>query len=146
VDWKYWQYLLTDVDGRISRKSYWIGALTLIVVGLSLVAVGYSTGGQALAIILGLVVLYPSFALNVKRGHDRDRPTWLVALFFAILIAMAVLQLLGLVQTEDGPTTIYLAIIIIAFLFGLYLLIELGFLRGTAGPNKYGPDPLAGRG
>jgi uncharacterized membrane protein YhaH (DUF805 family) len=25
----------------------------------------------------------------------------------------------------------------------LWLLIELGFLRGTVGPNQYGPDPLA---
>jgi len=27
--------------------------------------------------------------------------------------------------------------------FGLALLVELGFRRGTAGPNQYGPDPLA---
>jgi len=27
---------------------------------------------------------------------------------------------------------------------GLWLLIELGFLKGTAGPNQYGPDPLGG--
>jgi uncharacterized membrane protein YhaH (DUF805 family) len=25
----------------------------------------------------------------------------------------------------------------------LALLIELGFRRGTPGPNRYGPDPLA---
>jgi uncharacterized membrane protein YhaH (DUF805 family) len=29
------------------------------------------------------------------------------------------------------------------FLIGaIWLTIELGFLRGTAGPNDYGPDPL----
>jgi uncharacterized membrane protein YhaH (DUF805 family) len=141
-----WKFLLTDIDGRIGRKSYWIGALILIAVGLALEAVGYSTGGQALAIILGLVMLYPSFALNVKRAHDRNRPTWLVALFFAILIAANVLQLLGLGQTEDGPTTIYLMTVIPLFFFGLYLLVELGFLRGSIGPNQYGPDPLEGHG
>ena len=26
---------------------------------------------------------------------------------------------------------------------GLWYLIECGFLRGTPGPNTYGPDPLA---
>jgi uncharacterized membrane protein YhaH (DUF805 family) len=26
---------------------------------------------------------------------------------------------------------------------GLWYLIECGFLRGTPGPNAYGPDPLA---
>jgi uncharacterized membrane protein YhaH (DUF805 family) len=28
-------------------------------------------------------------------------------------------------------------------LVNLWVLIELGFLRGTPGPNRYGPDPLA---
>jgi uncharacterized membrane protein YhaH (DUF805 family) len=28
-------------------------------------------------------------------------------------------------------------------IFGIGLLIELGFRKGTAGPNPYGPDPLA---
>jgi uncharacterized membrane protein YhaH (DUF805 family) len=27
-------------------------------------------------------------------------------------------------------------------LFGLYLLVVLGFLKGTTGSNQYGPDPL----
>jgi uncharacterized membrane protein YhaH (DUF805 family) len=26
---------------------------------------------------------------------------------------------------------------------GIWFLIELGFQRGTAGDNRYGPDPLA---
>ena len=29
-------------------------------------------------------------------------------------------------------------------IFALYLLVVMGFLRGTPGPNQYGPDPLAG--
>jgi uncharacterized membrane protein YhaH (DUF805 family) len=24
----------------------------------------------------------------------------------------------------------------------IWFVVELGFLRGTAGPNRYGPDPL----
>jgi uncharacterized membrane protein YhaH (DUF805 family) len=28
--------------------------------------------------------------------------------------------------------------------FAIYLLVVLGFLRGTVGPNQYGPDPLGG--
>ena len=28
-------------------------------------------------------------------------------------------------------------------LVALWFLIELGFLRGTEGDNRYGPDPLA---
>jgi len=29
--------------------------------------------------------------------------------------------------------------------FALALIIELGFRRGTRGPNQYGPDPLETR-
>ena len=29
-------------------------------------------------------------------------------------------------------------------LFSIWLVIELGFLRGTVGQNWFGPDPLAG--
>ena len=141
-----WKYVLTDLDGRINRKPYWIGILVLLAIGLPLQAIGFRVGGEALAIILGLLFLYPSFAINVKRAHDRNRPTWLIAVFFAVLIAVNVLQLLGLGQTADGPTTLYLAIAIPWFILALYLFVELACLRGTRGANQYGPDPLEGRG
>jgi uncharacterized membrane protein YhaH (DUF805 family) len=30
----------------------------------------------------------------------------------------------------------------VAFVVSLWLFIEIGFLKGTQGPNRYGPDPL----
>jgi uncharacterized membrane protein YhaH (DUF805 family) len=30
-----------------------------------------------------------------------------------------------------------------AFALGIWGLVEIGFLRGTAGYNRFGPDPLA---
>jgi uncharacterized membrane protein YhaH (DUF805 family) len=41
-----------------------------------------------------------------------------------------------------GPITIALGTI--TGIYGIYLLVVLGFLKGTAGPNNYGPDPLQG--
>jgi uncharacterized membrane protein YhaH (DUF805 family) len=32
---------------------------------------------------------------------------------------------------------------IAGFAISIWALVELGFLRGTSGPNDYGPDPLA---
>ena len=29
-----------------------------------------------------------------------------------------------------------------SFVISIWGLVELGFLRGTVGPNPYGPDPL----
>ena len=52
------------------------------------------------------------FALYIKRCHDRDRSGW------------------------------YLLIALIPFVGLLWIWIELGLLRGTVGPNRFGPDPL----
>ena len=142
MGWK----LLTDLDGRINRKPYWLCAVALNVIGLVLLMIGYMIGGKALALIFGLLPLYPLFVISVKRAHDRDRPTWLIVAFFAVMILVNVLELLGLGQTDGGPTTFYFAIAILWFVFALYIFVELGFLRGTIGDNQYGPDPLAGRG
>ena len=30
-----------------------------------------------------------------------------------------------------------------SFAITVWAIVELGFLRGTLGPNRYGPDPLA---
>jgi len=141
-----WKYLFTDLDGRINRRSYWMGAFSLIVVWLAALAFGYAMGGEALAIIFGLVLLYPFFAVNVKRAHDRGRPTWLIVIFFGLLLIASVLQLLGLGQTDDGPTTPYVIVGALWLVLALYLFVELACLPGTAGPNPYGPDPLEGRG
>jgi uncharacterized membrane protein YhaH (DUF805 family) len=45
--------------------------------------------------------------------------------------------------TEDEPTMISVLIAVPFTILALFLLVELGFRRGTLGPNQYGPDPLA---
>ena len=34
---------------------------------------------------------------------------------------------------------------LVGFAIGLWVLIDLGLLKGTPGPNRYGPDPLAAK-
>ena len=55
------------------------------------------------------------------------------------------LSVLGWSVTADEPNWLMLAILVPFGVFGIALLIELGFRRGTVGPNQYGPDPLATR-
>jgi hypothetical protein len=46
--------------------------------------------------------------------------------------------------THFSPANLILfAYIMVAGIVSLALLIELCFRRGTKGPNRYGPDPLA---
>ena len=112
-----WMHLFFQFDGRINRAKWWLGIVILWVVEGVVFAI-FRPGGDAnygIYSILWLVFLWPSLAISIKRFHDRDKSGWWV------LIAL---------------------IPIIGF---FWILIELGILEGTAGPNQFGPDPL-GRG
>lgn len=76
-------------------------------------------------------------ASTVKRLHDRDKSGWWI---FPFYVAPPLLQRLW--DWLDNP---YLALLVSAIAFGLstWGLVELYWLRGTRGPNRFGPDPLA---
>jgi uncharacterized membrane protein YhaH (DUF805 family) len=137
-----WTYLFTSFDGRISRRPFWIAFLTLMVAEIAVLTVAYWIEGDRLGAIVDLAFNYPAFALFTKRGHDRDMPTWLVAIFFAMAVLMNFLAVLGWSGRMAEPTPAMLIILVPWVLFSIALLIELGFRRGTQGPNRYGPDPL----
>jgi uncharacterized membrane protein YhaH (DUF805 family) len=40
------------------------------------------------------------------------------------------------------PTGIGWVINLLSFVIGIWALVDLGILKGTAGPNRHGPDPL----
>lgn len=120
----------TSFDGRIPRMAFWLGVLVLLIVQWVLMAVfgGMSVmtmdmtdpaaAEQAMAnmwpiYIIGLLFLWPSLAIYAKRWHDRDKSGW---------------------------WSLILLVPIIGF---FWVLIECGFLRGTEGPNRFGPDPVA---
>jgi uncharacterized membrane protein YhaH (DUF805 family) len=138
-------YLYTSLDGRINRKPYWLGVLILLAVAIPVQLVAYFVAGMTASTIVGFIFLWPSFALAVKRAQDRNRPMWIIAIFFALVLIINVMELAGISNGADGqPTTIF-SIISIVFLIGaIYVFIDIGLLRGTRGPNPYGPDPLGG--
>ena len=47
---------------------------------------------------------------------------------------------------HDVPATYELAVVLISLILVFWGFIEMGFVRGTRGENRYGPDPLADRG
>jgi len=121
--------LLFSVQGRANRAKFWLVALGILVVEVILFAV--ILGGAAMSgdpeqiaaamgpvasiivLIFAVVATWISIAVAVKRYHDRNKSGWWVLIVFVPVIG------------------------------GLWYLIECGFLRGTSGPNNYGPDPLA---
>jgi len=95
--------------GRISRKTYWIYFVPIILI---LVVNEYFIGSinQHLYFAVLIAVLYPSVMINIKRAHDRSRTG-----FFSLLLVLPIIS--------------------------VWPLVELGFLVGSEGDNKYGiPD------
>ena len=138
-----WVYLLSSFEGRISRKTFWIAIAVLIVAELAGYLIAQALQGDRLSAIVDLAFLYPEFAIAAKRAHDRDLPIWILIVFFgggAVLDFLTVLELSG---AKDQPSLVSLMIAVPFTVLLVALLIELGFRRGTVGPNQYGPDPVA---
>ena len=164
--------LYTSLDGRIGRKTWWLASIglavaVLIVEFVILTPLGLGPmlsadpGAMAAAIhrsqwislIVYIIVGLPILALGVKRRHDKDNNGLDVIVFYgiALLINLAGALGIGYTDTDIGNGTILpmpgmpLTIINILFgIFSIYLLVVLGFLKGTTGTNQYGPDPLLG--
>jgi len=140
--------LLLSVAGRIPRYRWWIGTLAvsafLLFVFLLLLAifgVGFvkSANGQAALFVLQLVGLYSYYCLAGKRFQDRAKP----ASFALIWIGPQLLSLLlDNLELTGVLSLVEFALATFNFVVGVWFLVELGFLRGTVGPNRYGPDPV----
>jgi uncharacterized membrane protein YhaH (DUF805 family) len=143
MNWTFWTYVFTGFHGRINREPFWIafGILTAIDIATQLLTYGIES--ERLTAVLDLALTYPEFAVAVKRANDRDLPPWVVGLFFAVNVALDLFVLIA--GTLDADNPLNQVIIYPLVLLALILLIELGFRRGTVGPNRFGPDPLTGK-
>jgi uncharacterized membrane protein YhaH (DUF805 family) len=140
------QSLLFGLKGRINRAPWWVGNIGLVFISILILLFAMATTPYLLVLLLGTV--YAGFALSLKRARDRDRPEWYVIGLYALSvlssIARAVIPPSGLSFDQmTAPQMLMLILDVILSIWGLVLLIDLGFLRGTQGPNRYGPDPLA---
>jgi len=133
-----WAFLLTSIEGRISRQPFWIATLCLLVLELT----ADFTISDRWSSIASLILTYPYFAVFAKRGHDRGAPTWIPGVGFAGSVVLDLLTLLGLTGSAEKPSTLYYVVGIPASLMILVLLIDFGFRRGMVGPNRYGADPV----
>lgn len=143
-------YLLTSFEGRINRKPFWLSILILVVAMIVLVViigsiVGFTSKAYNwVGFILQLLVLYPSLALMIKRLHDRDRPDYFAYIMIAPSIVIGLLQALGIMDPAQGMSALGYLLYLIYMVVGIWALVEF-CMRGTVGPNQYGPDPLEGQ-
>ena len=137
-----WLFLFNNFHGRIGRQAFWFALILTIVAQLAVQAITDQLQGDRLSAIVDLAFTYPQFAVTIKRAHDRDMPNWVLIAFFAANAFLDLLVVLDLAGTNENPNLLSLAVAVPLTVIGLALLVELGFRKGTEGPNQYGPDPL----
>ena len=142
------QYLFTSFDGRINRAKYWAGVVILaiisIVLGFIIGAIfGPSTLGAILVTLVTLALFYPGYAVAAKRFQDRDKPGQTALYGLVPVLIASLLQAFGLTGAPNNPNALGWICTLISMGVGLWFLIELGILKGTPGPNRFGGDPLA---
>jgi uncharacterized membrane protein YhaH (DUF805 family) len=124
---------------------FWLAMGAVYIANVLACLVADQIQGDRLSAIVDLAFTYPEFAIAVKRAQDRELPVWLVAAFFVVNGFFDLLSVLGWPVATGEPNLLTLAVLTPFAVLGVALLIELGFRRGTVGPNQYGADPLAKR-
>ncbi len=140
--------ILFSFDSRLNRRPAIIGALSVGIPNSILQALVPADVG----LLLQAVLLWPLLALGTKRAHDRDHGTEWVVCMLALPAACGIL--LEIVVAAHAPTggldvatlNLITALDLLIVLPVLWASIELVFLRGTPGANRYGPDSLGGGG
>ncbi|MBV8824186.1 MAG: DUF805 domain-containing protein [Hyphomicrobiales bacterium] len=144
---------LFSPHGRVNRAKYWLYVVVSIAIIIILVALislifarqlydprggfNFPPGVLVGVGVVYVVLLVVGIFVGIKRLHDRDKSGWWLLLFY--LVPM-VLSWISAILSRNGIGVLFaLASLIVA----VWALVELGFLRGTAGPNQYGEDPLA---
>jgi len=172
--------LYTSRDGRISRKTWWLASLAMVVVvvilefivaailGVSMMpnvaalsdpnadtaALSAQIAGNLrksgwISLVFYLILFVPLLALGLKRRHDRNNAGMDFIIYLVLGVILVLLQALGIgystitVGTIDIPTPgpIISGLSVILGIYSIYLIVVMGFLKGTAGTNNYGPDP-----
>jgi uncharacterized membrane protein YhaH (DUF805 family) len=131
----YWSFF-----GRFTRTQWWRFQIwTALALAVLLFAViNIQNDRVRIALTAGAIAAWilAALAVSVKRLHDRNKRAWWLILFYLVpLLCNAAAYFVG----QDDA--VFLAAP--SALLSLWAMVELGFLRGTPGPNAYGDDPVA---
>jgi uncharacterized membrane protein YhaH (DUF805 family) len=133
--WKLW----FRWRGRIGREWFWLGHILAGLLGGGAAGAAFALSQQRMeylagAGVLALITVYAIVSVVIKRLHDRGRSGWWIILCYVMPIALAA----AAPQLKRMTPEYWWIGSVIAGLVGLWALIDLGFRRGTNGPNRYG--------
>ena len=126
--------------GRASRAEFWWFSLFTLLLNIVVLLVGAIAPGlvSIISAALGLWLVLPTVSAATRRLHDRNLSGWWQAL-------PVPLALLGPLGTATDNTWVLFAAGGAAVIASIWLLVVYA-LKGTPGPNRFGPDPLDGEG
>jgi len=106
-----------SAQGRVNRKQWWLYlVLPIFVVSVilrlidnAIGMVDQESGAGLLSGLWAFIILIPWILVSIKRWHDHNKSGW------------------------------WMLIPLVPIVGAIWFLIELGFLKGTEGPNRFGP-------
>jgi uncharacterized membrane protein YhaH (DUF805 family) len=141
--------LLFSFRGRAGRMPFWLIWVTWLVliqtfdyawdagIGTAILAGHSRVTAIAIQAVVALPALVSCLAVSARRLHDRDKSAWWLVPYGVIPYAIGPLAVLLLPFTY---TTI-IAAMVASMALTLWVLVDLGLMPGTRGPNRYGLDP-----
>jgi uncharacterized membrane protein YhaH (DUF805 family) len=150
-----WGNLLFSYEGRINRAKFWLAVLVYAVasvVGTIIAFVSLSEMvGSLINGLVSLVTFVSGIFVAIKRLHDRDKSGWWLLPFYVAPIILAVIggvawMFAAMAEGGAGASGFGFVCLAAAAAISIWAFVEFGCLRGTIGPNQYGPDPLVPEG
>jgi uncharacterized membrane protein YhaH (DUF805 family) len=130
-------------NGRANRQRYWLTTLAILalyiggaVVGALFIAIPMLGGLIFLPIVVS--ALWATLALSTRRLHDRNKSGWWLLPMYVPATFLGVTGSI-LSNTDTGAGAFFS---MLSLPFYIWMLVELGCLKGATGPNRFGDDLL----
>jgi len=137
-------------NGRSSRLSFWRVQLVMLLIFAVLLIGGLgaamAAGGAAvkvlpllfLPVVAAFVWIYA--ANGVRRLHDRGKTGLWLVVFWGVPGLLG--QMAKEIEKDQQLLLLGLLLGLISLGLSIWALVEIGFLGGQSGPNRFGDNPL----
>jgi uncharacterized membrane protein YhaH (DUF805 family) len=147
-------YILLNFNGRINRLTWLVFFVATKVVEYCCEVlfrdafhisspIGRGQGllpaemiGDSASLLAGLIFLWPSLALDVKRWHDMGRSGYYTLIVYAPVLCLYAAPLTGLADLPEQQASRLASVLALIFLVYFILLAA---RKGASGANRFGP-------
>lgn len=134
-------------NGRANRQRYWLTGLAIFGLLFVSAVLGRLLSlapllGPIVFIALWLALVIAGLANGARRLHDRGKSAWWLLVFLGVPVLFSLPGEILKSDPSEGARSLGALIALLGLPFSIWGFVVMGCLKGTAGPNKYGDDPL----